>query len=299
MIDYIVAICLIVGIYAIFALGLNLQWGFTGLINFGHVGFLAIGAYTTVLLNLGGYGLWLSVTCGVVLAGFFGFIVGIPTLKLKEDYLAIVTIGFSEIIRLFLLNEDWLTRGPMGLHGFDRPFEALISFDYNYFFLFLVFGSMAVIYFLLEKLVHSPWGRVLRSIREDEDVASALGKNIFSYKVQVLILGSAIAGFAGALLAFYFQYINPRNFVPFETFYAWIIVVMGGSGNNKGTILGAFFIFTLYSGTRFMQDFDIIPLTSNQMGSLRIILIGLLLVIFMMYKPQGLLGKKEELGLGR
>ncbi|MCD4808895.1 MAG: branched-chain amino acid ABC transporter permease, partial [Methanosarcinales archaeon] len=109
MIDYLVAISIIVGIYAIFAIGLNLEWGFTGLINFGHVGFLAIGAYTTVLMNQSGAPIWLSMVSGVVLAAFFGLLVGIPTLKLREDYLAIVTIGFSEIVRLFLLNEEWLT----------------------------------------------------------------------------------------------------------------------------------------------------------------------------------------------
>lgn len=297
MIEYLVAIGLITGIFAIFALGLNLEWGFTGLINFGHVGFLAIGAYTTVLLNQGGFPLWISMAAGVVLAGFFGMLVGIPTLKLKADYLAIVTIGFSEIVRLILLNEDWLTRGPMGLHGFDRPFEALIPFDYNYFLFLFTFVSLAVIYILLEQLVHSPWGRVLKSIREDEDVASALGKNVFSYKIQVLILGSAIAGFAGALLAFNLQYINPRNFIPMETFYAWIIVVLGGSGNNKGIIVGAFILQFFYSGTRLLQD--LVMFDSTQMASLRIMIIGLLLVVFMMYKPQGLLGKKEELGLGR
>jgi ABC-type branched-subunit amino acid transport system permease subunit len=295
MIDYLIAIGLIVGIYAIFALGLNLHWGYTGLINFGHVGFLAIGAYTTVLMNLNGYPIWISMAAGVVLAGFFGFLIGIPTLKLKEDYLAIVTVGFSEIVRLFFLNEEWLSRGPMGVHGFERPFEALIPFNYNYFLVILVFGSLAVIYLLLERLVQSPWGRVLKSIREDEDVASALGKNVFAYKVQSLILGSAIAGYAGAMLAFYLQYINPGNFVPMETFNAWIIVVLGGSASNVGTILGAFIIQSFYSGTRFMQD--VVPLTSHQMGALRIMVIGLLLVIFMMHKPEGLLGKKEELNL--
>ncbi|MCD4799087.1 MAG: branched-chain amino acid ABC transporter permease [Methanosarcinales archaeon] len=297
MIDYLVAISIIVGIYAIFAIGLNLEWGFTGLINFGHVGFLAIGAYTTVLMNLSGAPIWLSMASGVVLAGFFGLLVGIPTLRLREDYLAIVTIGFSEIVRLFLLNEEWLTRGPMGLFGFDRPFEAMIPFDYNYFLFILVFGSLAVIYLLIEKLVHSPWGRVLKSIREDEDVPAALGKDVFRYKIQALMIGSAIAGLAGAFLAFNMQYINPRNFIPMETFYAWIIVVLGGSARNKGTILGAIIVQSFYSGTRYLQDY--VPLASHQMAALRVMVIGLLLVLLMMYKPQGLLGKKEELTLGQ
>ena len=293
MIEYIVTVLLVAAIYALFSLGLNLEWGFTGLINFGHVAFFAIGAYTTVLLNLHGVPLILSVIAGMALAGLCGGLLGIPTLKLREDYLAIVTIGFAEIIRFFLLNEEWLTRGPVGLHGFSRPFEDFIPGDYNYFLLLFVLVIILVFYFLLEKLIKSPWGRVLKAIREDEDVPTSLGKNVFSYKIQSLVLGSTIAGLAGSLLAFYLQYINPRNFMPIETFYAWIAVVLGGSGNNKGTILGAIILWSFFSGTRFL------PFNQTQMGALRILFIGLLLMVIMMFKPEGLLGKKEELTLTR
>lgn len=295
MIEYIITVLLIAAIYAIFSLGLNLEWGFTGLINFGHVAFMAIGAYTTVLLNLNGVPLLPAVIAGMALAGLCGGLLGIPTLKLRADYLAIVTIGFAEILRFFLLNEGWLTRGPMGLHGYSRPFEDMIQGDYNFFLLLLVLIVLAVCYLMLEKLIKSPWGRVLKSIREDEDVPASLGKNVFSYKIQSLMLGSAIAGLAGSFLAFYLQYINPRNFMPMETFYAWIAVVLGGSGNNKGTILGAFILFSFFSGTRFAQGY--IPLSSTQIGALRIMFIGLLLIVVMMFKPEGLLGKKEELTL--
>lgn len=293
MIEYIVTVLLVAAIYALFSLGLNLEWGFTGLINFGHVAFFAIGAYTTVLLNLHGVPLILSVIAGMALAGLCGGLLGIPTLKLREDYLAIVTIGFAEIIRFFLLNEEWLTRGPVGLHGFSRPFEDFITGDYNYFLLLFVLVIILVFYFLLEKLIKSPWGRVLKAIREDEDVPTSLGKNVFSYKIQSLVLGSTIAGLAGSLLAFYLQYINPRNFLPIETFYAWIAVVLGGSGNNKGTILGAIILWSFFSGTRFL------PFNQTQMGALRILFIGLLLMVIMMFKPEGLLGRKEELTLSR
>lgn len=295
MIEYVISILLIATIYAIFSLGLNLEWGFTGLINFGHVAFLAIGAYTTVILNIRGVPLLFSVLSGMALAGLFGVFLGIPTLKLREDYLAIVTIGFSEIIRLFLLNEEWLTRGPMGLHGFSRPFEGAIVTDYNFFLLLISVALLFLCYFMLERLIKSPWGRVLKSIREDEDVPTSLGKNVFSYKIQALLLGSAIAGLAGALLAFYMQYINPRNFVPIETFYAWIIVVLGGSGSNRGTILGALILWTFFSGTRFTQGY--LPISPTQMGALRIMIIGLGLIVLMMFKPEGILGKKEELML--
>ncbi len=294
---YIITVLLIASIYAIFSLGLNLEWGFTGLVNFGHVAFLAIGAYTTVLLNLSGVPLILSVIAGVALAGLCGGLLGIPTLKLREDYLAIVTIGFAEIIRFFLLNEEWLTRGPMGVRVSSRPFEELIPGDYNFFLFPFVLGVLVICYLLLEKLVKSPWGRVLKSIREDEDVPASLGKNVFSYKIQALVLGSMIAGLAGSLLAFYLQYINPRNFMPIETFYAWIAVVLGGSGNNRGTILGAFILWAFFSGTRFAQGY--LPFSPTQMGALRILFIGLLLILIMMFKPEGLLGKKEELTLAR
>jgi ABC-type branched-subunit amino acid transport system permease subunit len=138
---------------------------------------------------------------------------------------------------------------------------------------------------------------VLKSIREDEDVPASLGKNVFSYKIQSLVLGSMIAGLAGSLLAFYLQYINPRNFMPIETFYAWIAVVVGGSGNNKGTVLGALILWAFFSGTRFVQGY--LPFSPTQTGALRILFIGLLLIIVMMFKPEGLLGKKEELTLTR
>ena len=307
-IPYIVTVLVIVGIYAIFSLGLNLEWGFTGVINFGHVAFMAIGAYTTVLLSLSGVPLLPSAIAGMALAGLFGALLGIPTLKLRADYLAIVTIGFAEIIRLFLLNEEWLTDGPMGLSGYPRPFEEPVErllemlgnpqiIDYNFFFLLFVVVILVACYLMLEKLIKSPWGRVLKSIREDEEVPESLGKNVFSYKIQSLVLGSMIAGLAGSLLAFYLQYINPRNFMPMETFYAWIAVVLGGSGNNKGTLLGAFILLSFFSVTRFAQGF--VPISPTQMGALRILFIGLLLIILMMFKPEGLLGKKEELTLAR
>jgi len=296
ILPYIVTILLISSIYAIFALGLNLEWGFTGLLNFGHVAFFAIGAYTTVLLDLWGCPLVLSIIAGVALAGFFGFLLGIPTLRLRVDYLAIVTIGFSEVLRFILLNEEWLTRGPFGVYGFERPFQDVIPYQhYNTFLLILYVAILVAIYASLERLMHSPWGRVLKSIREDESVPSALGKNVFWYKIQSLMLGSAIAGLAGVLLAFYLQYVSPATFKPIETFHAWIIIILGGTASNRGTIVGALILWTFFSGTKFISR--LVPLESHQMGAFRMIVIGLLLMLLMMYKPEGIFGKKEELAL--
>ena len=235
MLDYLVSIVLTAGIYAIFALGLNLQWGYAGLLNFGHVSFMALGAYTTVLLGMHGVPLPLAVLAGMLLAGASGAFLGMATLRLREDYLAIVTIGFSEIIRFLLLNWSSLTKGSFGLFGYPRPGENLVgAMDYNLFLACLVIAVLALVYALLELLARSPWGRVLKSIRDDEAVSMALGKNSFSYKVQCLALGSAIAALSGSLLAFYLQYINPNNFLPLETFYAWIMVVLGGQREQPG-----------------------------------------------------------------
>lgn len=298
MLDYLVSIMLTAGIYAIFALGLNLQWGYAGLLNFGHVAFMAIGAYTTVLLSLHGAPLPLAILTGMILAGAAGAFLGMATLKLREDYLAIVTIGFSEILRFLLLNEAWLTKGSFGLYGYPRPFQDLVSpQDYNFFLAGVVLIILAFVYALLEVLARSPWGRVLKSIRDDEAVSISLGKDAFRYKVQSLILGSAIAALSGSLLAFYLQYINPMNFQPVETFYAWIIVIMGGSGNNRGTIIGAMLLWGFFSGTRFLEGY--LSFSPSASSATRMVLIGSMLFALMMFRPQGIMGRKEELAIGR
>lgn len=289
---------LIAGIYGIFALGLNLQWGYAGLLNFGHVAFMAIGAYATILLSMNGIALPLAVLAGMILAGVAGAFLGVATLKLREDYLAIVTIGFSEILRFLLLNEAWLTKGSFGLYGYPRPFQDLVSAqDYNLLLMCIVVFALAVVYALLEILARSPWGRVLKSIRDDEAVSVSLGKNAFQYKIQTLALGSAIAALSGSLLAFYLQYINPMNFQPVETFYAWIIVIMGGSGNNRGTIIGAILLWGFFSTTRFIEGY--LYFSPSAASATRIVLIGTILIVLMMFRPQGILGRKEELAIGR
>jgi len=298
LLDYLISIMLTAGIYAIFALGLNLQWGYAGLLNFGHVAFMAIGAYTTVLLSLHGAPLPLAILTGMILAGVAGAFLGIATLNLREDYLAIVTVGFSEILRFLLLNEAWLTKGSFGLYGYPRPFQDLVSSqDYNLFLAGVVLIILAIVYAFLEVLARSPWGRVLKSIRDDEAVSISLGKDAFHYKVQSLILGSSIAALSGSLLAFYLQYINPMNFQPVETFYAWIIVIMGGSGNNRGTIIGAMLLWGFFSGTRFVEGY--LSFSPSAAGATRMAFIGAMLVAFMMFRPQGILGRKEELAIGR
>lgn len=291
---YIGTVLIMVGIYALFALGLNVQWGFAGLINIGHVAFMAIGAYTMAILSLQGVPLALAILIGLALAGGVGALLTLPAIRLKADYLAILTVGFSEIVRYVALNEGWLTGGAQGLFGFDIPLGGVVPADqYNLFLLGFVWGTVLIAFILLQRLAKSPWGRVLKSIREDEDVARVLGKNVSRYKMQAFLLGSVLASLAGMMLAFYHQYLGPGYYYPMETFYAWIIVILGGSANNLGTLLGALLLWGFLSGSRFLSP--LVPLSAYTFSALRMVLVGLLLIILMLFRPQGILGKKKEL----
>lgn len=476
-VGYFVSLALFTTIYALFSLGLNLQWGYTGLINFGHIAFMTIGAYTTIALTLPGFlkempqriieqypvlesqgwlasslkflgnilpeqiPLVIAVLIGALLAALLGLAIGTSTLRLREDYLSIVTIGVSEVVRLVAVNEEWLTRGPRGVFNYplplaklepnllikgvmiaslllvlglalwrlwqwllrqprregrpalslplfvgyvicsvgvgtcwwfafslsltielpaflqeivllmlrlamaaplamvgtllvyaacQRPFQQLrtqsigthlnllassmgmglvvmffgahimgiVDYTYKAGLLWLLILTVAVVFWQLERWVNSPWGRVLTSIREDEEVAKALGKDVFRYKLQSFMLGGAIAGIAGSFYAWQLTFINPDGFIPLLTFQAWIIIVAGGAGNNVGTLLGAGIFWAYNEVTRFILP-NILPLDDARLGAFRVMVIGLMLIVLMMWRPQGLLGKKEELTLGR
>lgn len=434
---YIVSLIIFTATFALFGLGLNLQWGFTGLINFGHVAFMTVGAYAAILLSTQGVPLVISVLVGMGTAAVLGLLIGFSTLRLREDYLAIVTIGVSEVIRLVALNEEWLTRGAFGIQRYPIPlagfnpnqftrigmvalltavvgigfwslwrwvFKRMRSFSakvllkstlgmlvylgslglliyglaegtrslqttdvfpawvfgvillvglgllgwlytwlagrvtrwlpdwsiglsliaavfvtglglwvyglaasalYNYARNPVKTGLMlisvllvALVFWQLQWLVRSPWGRILKAIREDEEVAKALGKNVFWYKLQSLMLGGMIAGLAGVLYAWQLTTVYPDNFQPLVTFNAWTIVVLGGAGNNIGTLLGATIFWAYETLTRFYLA-DYIPFDSARLGAFRVMVIGLILMVLMVWRPQGILGKKEELTLGR
>jgi neutral amino acid transport system permease protein len=172
------------------------------------------------------------------------------------------------------------------------------NYNYKAGLLWLLIVAVALVFWRLQALVNSPWGRVLKAIREDEEVAKALGKNVFRYKLQSLMMGGAIAGIAGAFYAWQLTFINPDGFVPLVTFNAWIIVVLGGSGNNVGTLLGAAIFWAYDAVTRLILP-NILHIDSARLGAFRVMLIGLLMIVLMMWRPQGILGKKEELTLGR
>lgn len=298
MIEYITTLFINAAIFALFSLGLNLQWGFAGLVNFGHVAFMTVGAYTTVLLSLNGVPLFLAFLIAAVIAGLLGIVIGSTALKLREDYLGIVTIGVSEMVRLFVNNEEWLTQGTRGVQGFPLPLVNLLDRQYYSFILaLLLLVVVAIVYWRLEWLVRSPWGRVIKAIREDEEVVKALGKNVFWYKLQAFAIGGAIGGLAGSFYAWQLTTVYPDNFVPLITFQAWTIITIGGAGNNLGVLLGAA-LFQFYNALpRFLPEQ--IRADGGRFEAIQLILIGVTLILLMVWRPQGILGDKKELTLNR
>ena len=290
VLDYLLDALIYIGIYAILAISLNLESGFTRLMNFGVAAFFAIGAYTTALLTLNGVPIAISFFASVVLAGLAGFLVALPTLRLREDYFAIVTIALSEILRIFLTSEDWLTNGTRGLPGIPQPLSSIFSEDYLLFYAVLVYFFLFICYLFAERIVRSPFGRVLKAIREDEQATESLGKDTFRFKTSCFVIGSCMTGIAGFLFAHYFTFIAPDMFAPTLTFSIWTMVVVGGSANNKGVILGALLIELFERTTRFLDAFVVIPVDPN---TLRLIIIGLLLIVFVIYQPRGIMEEEK------
>ncbi len=291
MLAYAVDALIFINIYAILALSLNLEAGTARLMNFGKVAFFAIGAYTSALLSLAGYPFPLTLAAGALLAGVAGLGVALPAVRLREDYLAIASIAFGEIIRLILLNERWLTNGPVGLRGIPQPLRDAVP-DYQLFYLALTTVFMVSTAAVLHILTWSPFGRVLRAIREDELVAQALGKHTFGFKARAFALGSGIAGLAGALFAHYLSFISPDMFMPTVTFAVWTMIVVGGRGSVPGAVAGAGVVVLLERGTRVLKDYTSLGVEPS---NLRMVLLGLLLILFLLYRPQGVIreGKYE------
>ncbi|MER5172348.1 branched-chain amino acid ABC transporter permease [Thioclava kandeliae] len=292
--------------YAIMCLGLNLQWGQTGLFNVGIAGFVAVGAYVSALLTtpaidgrLGGFGLpiligWLG---GGLAAGVLCFLLGALTLRLRADYLAIATFGAAVVIQLALLNLEGITGGPFGIGFIPRPFGTLQS--HANLFTLANLGVMAATvllsYLVLEHLVRSPWGRVLRALREDETAARALGKNPVTYRLQAFAIGGFFMGLGGAAQAHFIGFIAPDNYLPILTFQVWTMLIVGGSGNMRGAILGAVLVWAIWalSGSAVSALFP--PEAQARAASLQIVMIGVALCAVLLLRPRGLLGEAGTL----
>ncbi len=302
--SYLVFFFVIASIYSLLSLGLNIQWGYTKLFNIGIAGFFAVGAYTSAILTtpaapdrVGGFNMpfLAALVIAVLFSGLIAFLIGIPTLKLSEDYLAIATIGIAETIRLVFNNEAWLANGVRGVSDIPRPFHRYIGFNYNLFYLLLMAVFVGGVYLAIHKALNSPWGRVLKAIGEDETVALAMGKNVFRYKMESLVLGSMIMGLAGSLYAHFIQFISPEVFVPMTgTFLVWVMLITGGSGSNKGAVLGALVIWGLWSLTGLISN--VVPVGyAVKAGALRVIVIAILLEVILIVRPQGIFGEKGVL----
>jgi ABC-type branched-subunit amino acid transport system permease subunit len=308
----------IAGIYTIFALGLQVQFGITGLMNFGHVAFMAISAYTMAILVVkSDWPLWAASLAALAAGIGFGLLIGLPSVRLRADYFAITTIAFAEIVRYVALNWTALTGGSQGSIALAGPTAAAsyngswVEFqttvgdwlgpilgddpNENVVMMVIVWVVALVLLVLTWFVIRSPWGRVLKAIREDEQATAALGKNVFWYKLQSLALGAALGAIAGLFYAYQFSFFSPGDFEPLITFFAWTIVILGGTARVWAVPVGAIVFGLIFAGTRF---FDFAPFTyfdAPERAYLRLVIIGLILIALMAFRPQGLLGRKEDL----
>jgi branched-chain amino acid transport system permease protein len=314
---FLVGAAVLAGIYVLVALGLQLNVGYTGITNFGAAGFMAVGAYTMAILVLkAGFSFWLSLPLAVMAAVIFGLIVGVPSLRLRADYFAIATIAMAEVVRLFAQNARGLTGGNQGLFcdrsgacyddswrhfagtvqgwleslGWSNP-DALAPL------LIVVWLTVVLFAFGLIYITKSPWGRVLRAIREDEDAARALGKNALAYKLQSLAIAGAIGAVAGFFLALDLATIHSEDFQPLVTFFAFGVLVLGGLASYWGVAIGSVILWGVLEATRFI-DLPDPPFTDTRIAALRYAILGLVLILVMAFRPQGMFGKREEMVLG-
>ena len=302
LVAYLVFFLVIALTYALSCLGLNVQWGFTGLFNVGVAGFVAIGAYTSAILTsgpqtdrLGGFGWPIAVgwLAAMLAAGVAALGVGVVTLRLRHDYLAITTFGIAVTIQLLAMNLVGLTGGPFGIHGVPRPFTGDVAspFGRNLVYLAVVVILVAAVYVLLERLVQSPWGRVLRALREDETAAVALGKSATVFRLQAFVIGATVMGLAGAVYAHFVGFVAPEDFLPILTFQVWTMLVVGGSGNNRGAVIGAILVWALWSGSGAVLV-AVLPETLQVRGAaLQTVMIGVVLALVLLIRPRGLLGE--------
>lgn len=295
--------------YAVIVLGLNLQWGFTGLFNVGVAGFVAVGAYTSAVLTtpetaerVGGFGWpvaagWLA-AMGV--SGLAGAAVGALALRLRSDYLAIATFGIAVTIQLVATNAQGLTGGTFGVQFIPKPMQAWFGSGtaWNLAYLALVLAILALAYAALEALVRSPWGRVLRAIREDEDAAASLGKSAFVFRLQSFVVGSMLMGLGGAMYAHFVGYIAPEDFLPILTFQMWAMLIVGGAGNNRGAIVGALVVWGFWAAAGALLRGFIPQGEQARAAALQVVLIGVLIALMLLWRPRGLLGEDVKVSRG-
>ena len=283
--EYLLHILILIGIYIILSVSLNLITGYAGLLSIAHAAFYGVGAYITALMALKlSSPFLLNTICAVILCGLLGALVGIPSLRIRDDYFVIATFAFQVIIFSILNNWVDFTGGPMGLPGIPQPsiFGLAISSHIDY--LLLVGFFCAVVIWISNRIAQSPYGRVLKAIREDEVFAQAVGKHVGAYKVFIFMIGAGMASVAGVMYAYYISFIDPTSFTVMESIFIISIVIIGGAGSLWGSIVGAVVLVSLPEVLRF------VGMPGSIAANVRQILYGGLLVAFMMWRPQGLFG---------
>jgi branched-chain amino acid transport system permease protein len=301
--SYLVFFACVVLILSLVVLGLNLQWGFTGLFNAGVVGFYAIGGYTHAILtaaplpgHMGNFGWHWSVGLAAAMAvtALAAFCIGALTIRLRGDYLAITSFGIAVTIQLVTLNWGELTGGPNGLTKLGKPlaswFETPAAFNLAY--LAMLAAIVAVAYAALERMLRSPWGRVLRAIREDELAAAALGKSARRFRLEAFVIGSTLMGLAGALYVGFIGFVSPFDFLPILTFQAWAMLIVGGAGNNRGALLGTLVVWAIWTLAGIVVTKLVAPSHAAQGAAVQVILIGAALVAVLLLRPRGLIGEE-------
>jgi branched-chain amino acid transport system permease protein len=304
------------GIYALIALGLQLNVGFTGIVNFGMAGFMAVGGYSMAILVLkGGFSFWLALPTAMLITMAFGVLVGLPSLRLRADYFAIVTLATSEVVRLFAQNARGLTEGNRGLYcdfgggtstcyddSWRSVSDSILHFIDNFWsdvdalvpLVLVLWVTVGLATLLLVYIQKTPWGRVLRAVREDEDAARALGKNTLLYKLQSVAISAALGALSGFFLALYLATVTPNDYEPLVTFYAYSVLILGGLASYRGIALASILFWALIEGTRYVE----LPISGEKTAALRFAIAGAVLILFMAFRPQGLFGKREEMVLG-
>ena len=286
LIYYFTHLLIIVSIYAILALGLNLVVGYTGLLSVMHAGFYGIGAYAAALLMTQlGFNFFIATIASVLIAIVASIGIGLILSKFDGDYYALGSLGFGVILYSVFLSWKGLTRGALGIPQIPKPVLFGFELSHSTVFLLLVLVLLAGVYLFSRFVTRSSFGRVLASIREDERAVQVFGYNTLYFKLTVFVIGAAIAAIAGSLFASYITYINPSSFTAMESVYLLSIIILGGLASLRGSILGAAFLVLLFEGLRH------IGLSSDMAAHIREVLYGLILILLMLYRPQGLVGK--------
>lgn len=292
MLSYLAFSLTLAAVYCLLALGLTVIWGYTGMVNLGIVGFFAVGAYASAIATTQwGLPILAGWVIGMLAAGAAGAVLTYATRGLRGDYLAIVTLGFAETIRLVVLNESWLTKGAEGISGIPGPLKAELGPWFNTAYLLTAWLVATLAAWLLARLAGSPYGRVLRAIRDDDVVALVAGKNVPRYKVAAFAIGTALAGLAGALYAHFTSYIAPDLVAPLLTIYVFLAATAGGNSRPLGAVVGALLVIALLEGTRMLAELTS-ALSAVQAAALRDFIIAAALVAILQVRPQGILPER-------